>query len=92
MRVPESRSGTVPLVSPTVLRVRGYRFYFYSREESRPHVHVRHSAGEAKFWLTPRVALAARSSLRPHQVAVARRLIKEHLDEIIAKWNEHLVD
>lgn len=90
MRVGGTRSGTIARVSPTVLRVRGYRFYFYSREETRPHVHVRHPEGEAKFWRTPRVKLAARPSLRPHRLAVARRLIKEHRDEIIAKWNEHL--
>jgi hypothetical protein len=37
-------------VSPTVLRARGFRFYFFSREEVRPHVHVQHAEGEAKFW------------------------------------------
>ncbi|MBI4841882.1 MAG: DUF4160 domain-containing protein [candidate division NC10 bacterium] len=44
-------------MSPTVLRVRGYRFYFFSREERRPHVHVQHAAGEAKFWLGPAIEL-----------------------------------
>ena len=43
---------------PTVLRVRGFRFYFFSREEPRPHVHVQHASGEAKFWLEPQVELA----------------------------------
>jgi hypothetical protein len=32
-------------VSPTVLRVRGFRFYFFSREEPRMHVHVHHANG-----------------------------------------------
>ncbi len=27
-------------MSPTVFRERGYRFYFFSREEPRMHVHV----------------------------------------------------
>lgn len=31
---------------------------FFSREESRMHVHVSHPDGEAKFWLEPSVALA----------------------------------
>jgi len=38
-------------VSPTIFRARGYRFYFFSREESRSHVHVQHETGEAKIWL-----------------------------------------
>lgn len=42
-------------VRPTVLRVRGFRFYFFSREERRPHVHVQHAEGEAKFWIDPTV-------------------------------------
>jgi hypothetical protein len=45
-------------VSPTVFRSGGYRFYFFSREETRKHVHVHHAAGEAKFWLEPEIELA----------------------------------
>lgn len=36
-------------VSPTVFRYRNYRFYFFSREEPRMHVHVFSPDGEAKF-------------------------------------------
>jgi len=45
-------------MSPTVLHVRGYRFYFFSREEARPHVHVQHATGEAKLWLEPTIEVA----------------------------------
>ena len=45
-------------VSPTVFRERGYRFYFFSREELRMHVHVISADGEAKFWLEPELSLA----------------------------------
>jgi hypothetical protein len=44
-------------MSPTVLRVKRYRFFFFSREEERAHVHVTCPDGEAKFWLEPIVAL-----------------------------------
>ncbi|MEQ1672015.1 MAG: DUF4160 domain-containing protein [Hyphomicrobium sp.] len=40
-------------MSPTVLRKDGYRFFFFSREELRMHVHVSSSDGEAKWWLEP---------------------------------------
>jgi hypothetical protein len=40
-------------MSPTLFRERGYRFFFFSREEARMHVHVYHADGGAKFWLNP---------------------------------------
>jgi len=42
-------------MSPTIFRERGYRFFFFSLEESRMHVHVRSGNGEAEFWLEPSV-------------------------------------
>jgi len=38
---------------PTILRVKDYRFFFFSREELRQHVHIQSQKGEAKFWLEP---------------------------------------
>jgi hypothetical protein len=35
-------------VSPTVFREGPFRFFFFSREEERIHVHVTSSEGEAK--------------------------------------------
>lgn len=77
------------LVSPTVLRVRGFRFYFFSREEPRPHVHVQNAQGEAKFWIEPAVALEANHGLKPKQLAEATMLIEEHLDDIRHAWAKH---
>jgi len=76
-------------VSPTVLRVRGYRFYFFSREEPRPHVHVQHDSGEAKFWLEPQLELAQNYGLTPIRINTALRIIREHQDEIRAAWEKH---
>ena len=76
-------------MSPTVLRARGFRLYFFSDEAPRPHVHVEHATGEAKFWLTPHVRLARNWGLRLHRLADAKRLIEEHRDAILAKWKDH---
>lgn len=76
-------------MSPTVLRVRGYRFYFFSREEPRPHVHVQHGSGEAKFWLEPQLELAQNYGLTPIRINTALRIIREHQDEIRAAWEKH---
>lgn len=83
---PQLRSA---FMSPTILREGGFRLYFYSREEPRPHVHVSSSRGEAKFWLTPDVELAMNRGLRFREIVEVRRIIGRHLDEILAKWQEH---
>jgi len=37
---------------PEVLRVHGYRFFFFSREGNEPpHIHVEQAERYAKFWL-----------------------------------------
>ncbi len=76
-------------MSPTVLRVRGYRFYFFSREEPRPHVHVQHASGEAKFWLEPRLELAQNYGLTRSRLNTALKIIQEHQDEIRTTWAKH---
>src|SRR5882757_10333220 len=49
---------------PTVLRVSGFRFFFYSLEGSEPpHIHVEHGDNVAKFWLEP-VSLAESRGFR----------------------------
>ena len=78
-------------VSPTVLRVRGYRFYFFSREELRRHIHVQCPDGEAKFWLEPQIALAQNHGLDDRQIRIALALIEEHVDEIRTAWDRHFV-
>jgi hypothetical protein len=38
---------------PTLLRVEGFRFFFFSNEgQEPPHVHVSKGDGVAKLWLT----------------------------------------
>lgn len=39
----------------TVFREGQILFFFFSREESRIHVHISHPEGEAKFWLMPHI-------------------------------------
>jgi hypothetical protein len=76
-------------VSPTVFRARGLRFYFFSREEPRLHVHVQAQRGEAKFWLEPEVELAENLGMSARSVSLALRLVKEHEQEIREAWKRH---
>jgi hypothetical protein len=76
-------------VSPTIFRAGGYRFYFFSREERRMHVHVHHAEGEAKFWLEPEIELAHSHGLAAPRLASALKFIRRHENEIRAGWNKH---
>lgn len=56
-------------MSPTIFREDGYRFYFFSREESRVHVDgVDGVDGEAKLWLEPQIAVAQNFGLSATQL------------------------
>ena len=76
-------------MSPTVFRESGYRFYFFSREESRMHVHVQGQGGEAKFWLEPTIELAQYVGLSRYEISEALRLVQEHENDIRSAWLKH---
>lgn len=76
-------------VSPTIVRAGGFRLYFFSREESRMHVHVEHVDGEAKFWLEPRIELAQSVGLNRRRLAAALALVQRHEHEIRSAWQAH---
>jgi hypothetical protein len=76
-------------MSPTIFQHRGFRFYFFSREEPRMHVHVYRPEGEAKFWIEPKIELAENYGLTVRHLKVARGLIMEHEDEIRTAWKMH---
>ena len=73
-------------MSPTVFRERGYRFFFFSREEPRMHVHVYSGDGEAKFWLEPEIELARNYRLSRRQLRDVENIIEAHEDELRTAW------
>ncbi len=76
-------------MSPTVFQYKEYRFYFFSREESRMHIHVYSADGEAKFWLEPAVALASSYGLTQKQLKEAQRIVEARKNEIEKSWKKH---
>lgn len=80
---------TTVCVSPTIFREAGFRFYFFSREELRMHVHVQCADGEAKFWLEPCIEAAQNAGMSERQLRVARSLVEAHINEIRRAWKRH---
>ena len=74
---------------PTVLRVAGFRFFFFSNEGREPmHIHVEQAERYAKFWLTP-VALAANVGFRSSELSELVRLVQQHRPLFEEKWREY---
>mgnify|MGYP001264917132 CR=1 FL=1 len=74
---------------PTVLRIEGYRFYFYSRENNEPaHIHVEFGESLAKFWLDP-VELASSKRFRAHELNMLRQLVLQYRAVFLRAWDDY---
>jgi hypothetical protein len=73
---------------PTVMRISGFRFFFYSNENREPkHIHVRSGDAEAKFWLD-NVELVWNRGFNERQIHEIETHLYEHLSELIDSWVE----
>ncbi|MAY26304.1 MAG: hypothetical protein CMK02_08425 [Polycyclovorans sp.] len=76
-------------MSPTIFKEKGYRFFFFSREESRMHVHIVSGDGEAKFWLEPYLELAKNHGYNRQQLKEIESPVEDHRDELVSAWKQH---
>jgi len=75
---------------PVVLRIKGYRFYFYEADlDEPPHVHVGKEGKEAKCWLSP-VALARSRGFREHELTEIEGILTQYQRTILAAWQKEL--
>jgi len=74
---------------PTVLRVKGYRFFFFSLEgKEPPHIHVEQAERYAKLWLE-RVSFARAKGFRSHELTEILGIVETNRHLFLEKWHEH---
>ncbi len=71
---------------PVVLRIKGYKFWFYEADlDEPPHIHIGKAGKEAKYWLKPvRVAHAGR--FKSIELGEIERIISNHIDFLLDAW------
>jgi hypothetical protein len=73
---------------PVVLRIRGYRFWFYEADLAEPpHIHVGKGGKEAKYWLNP-ITLAKSRRFRDHELHEIQRVLAEYQNDLIKAWRK----
>ena len=75
---------------PVVLRVDGFRFYFYSHEPNEPpHVHIDRAGATAKIWRTP-VVLASNAGFSARELSVLLSLTRANAVTLLEGWHGFL--
>ena len=76
---------------PVVFRHKGFRFVFYSNESDpreRPHIHVIKDGIDAKFWLSPEIAVDYNHGFNARTLRELIAVIGQRRDFIVRTWNE----
>lgn len=77
---------------PTILYLKGWRFYLFSNEGNEPpHVHVVKAEREGEFWLDADrydVTEAFTHKMSPSELRFVRKTIFDHFEEFLDAWND----
>ncbi len=73
---------------PTVLIIKGYRFFFYTNEHLPAHIHIEKDNKTAKFNLEP-VEIVYTRRFKSSEISEIRKLVDRNKEFLINKWNEY---
>ncbi|GHT60796.1 hypothetical protein FACS189451_01500 [Bacteroidia bacterium] len=76
-------------MSPVFLTENGFRFYTWSKEEPRKHIHVIKDEKYCKFWLEPLIELAENKGFKSFELNQIIKIIKQNEKSFNKKWIEH---
>ena len=74
---------------PTVLRLNGFRFYFFSHEHNEPpHIHIDKGDATMKVWLDS-LEVAKSRGFRAHEIGGIVSMVEQHRARFQEAWDEH---
>lgn len=75
---------------PTLLRWKGYRFFFWIGEDADepPHIHIDKDGRSAKIWLAP-LAVAWNDGYAPHEINRLLKVVEEHKHMFLEAWYDY---
>ena len=71
---------------PEVFRIFGMRFFFFANKHLPIHINVQNADGRAKFYVLPKVKLAANKGFKASDIKLAESVIEENKTTIIKAW------
>ncbi|MDR5897465.1 DUF4160 domain-containing protein [Halomonas vilamensis] len=77
---------------PVVLRLQGFKFFFYSNEGDPlepAHIHVFKAGSEAKFWLLPEVQLAQNDGFDAKELRNISIMVVQYRNQLEAAWHDY---
>jgi hypothetical protein len=75
---------------PTLLRLNGFRFFFYSNENNEPiHVHVNKADANGKIWLEPSISVEYLIGFTKSEERQILAIVDANMDNFKNKWNEY---
>jgi len=74
---------------PTVLRHKGFRFFFYTNEHLPIHIHVEKENKTAKLNLEPILELVYSRKFKASEISEMRKIVSDNQEYLIHQWNEY---
>ena len=73
---------------PTVLRIEGFRFFFFSDEHDPSHIHVEKGDGYARIELE-KLLITDVYRMNSREIKKVRKLVEEHQEKLLKAWDEY---
>jgi hypothetical protein len=75
---------------PTLLRLNGVRYFFYSNENSEPiHIHVVKGNATGKIWLEPSIQIDYLAGFNNSEEKDIFETVERNYETFKMKWNEY---
>ena len=76
---------------PTILRTKGYRFFFYINDHSPPHIHVEKERSTAKY-LLDNAEIVKSKRFNANELSEIRKIVQDNLELFKTKWDEYFTN